>query len=33
MQSRKKRPADISLAADLFEGGRAIADFTGIDEP
>ena len=31
-QKRKKRPADGSLAADLLEGGTAIAEFTGISE-
>jgi hypothetical protein len=32
-QKRKNRPADSSLAADLLEGGEAIAAFTGIDAP
>jgi hypothetical protein len=32
-QKRKKHPADSSLAADLLEGGTAIAEFIGISEP
>ena len=30
---RTQRSADTSLADDLLEGGRAIAQFTGIPEP
>ncbi len=32
-RKREKRPADTSLAADMLEGGGAIAAFTGISEP
>jgi predicted DNA-binding transcriptional regulator AlpA len=32
-QKRKTHPADSELAADLLEGGSAIAAFTGISEP
>jgi len=32
-RKREKRPADTSLAADMLEGGTAIAAFTGIPEP